>query len=64
MLEVCDDKGFLYVKVEDNKTGRVMNLSQRIGVNYYVWTLISYEFLNRRFGKKDYKLRTEIEFDF
>ena len=64
VLEVWDDKEFLYVKVEDNKTGRVINLSQRIGVDYYVRTLISYEFLNSRFGKKDNKLRTEIEFDF
>ena len=64
MLEVCDDKGFLYVKVEDNKTGRVMNLSQRIGVNYYVWTLISYDYLDRRFRKREHKLGAEIEFDF
>ena len=28
VLEVWANKGFLYVNVEDNKTGRVMNLSQ------------------------------------
>jgi hypothetical protein len=46
VLEVWDDRGFLYVKVEDNKTGRVMNLSQRIDVDYYVWTLVSYDYLD------------------
>jgi hypothetical protein len=46
VLEVWDDKGFLYVNVEDIKTGRVMNLSQRIGVDYIVWTLVSYDYLD------------------
>jgi hypothetical protein len=64
VLEVWDDKEFLYVKVEDNKTGKVMNLSQRIGVDYFVWTLVSYNYLDRRLDRKDYRLRTEIKFDF
>jgi len=47
VLEVWDDRGFLYVKVEDDKTGRVINLSQRISVDYYVWTLVSYDYLDK-----------------
>lgn len=47
VFEVWNDEGFLYVKVEDNKTGRVMNLSQRIGVDYYVWKLVSYDYLDK-----------------
>ena len=43
VLEVWYDKEFLYVKVEDIKTDRVINLSQRIGVDYFVWTLVSYD---------------------
>ncbi len=46
VLEVWDDRGFLYVKVEDNKTERVMTLDQRIGVDFYVWTLVSYDYLD------------------
>ena len=64
VLEVWDSHGFLYVKIRENQTGRVLILSQRIGVDYFVWTLISYDFLDGRFGKKDYELDTEIEFDF
>ncbi len=64
VLEIWDKKGFLYIKVEDNLTGRVMTLSQRIGVDYYVWTLVSYDYLDRRFRKKEHNLRTEIEFEF
>ena len=47
VLEICDYKGFLYVKVEENKTGRVITLSQRIGADYYVWILVSYDYLDR-----------------
>jgi hypothetical protein len=47
VLEVWDDREFLYVKVEDDKTGRVINLSQRIGVDYYVWKLVSYDYLDK-----------------
>jgi hypothetical protein len=64
VLEVWDKYGFIYIKIEDNKIGRVLTLSQRIDAKYYVWTLISYDYLDRRFGKKDCKLGTEIEFDF
>ena len=64
MLEVWDKYGFLYVKIRDNETGRDLTLDQRIGIDYYVWTLVSYDYLDRRFGKKVYKLCTEIEFDF
>ena len=46
VLDVWDINGFLYVKVEDTKLGRVINLSQRIGVKYFVWTLVSYDYLN------------------
>ena len=64
VLEVWDDKGFLFVKVEDNKTGRVIYLNQRIGVDYYVWTLVSYDYLDSRICMKEYKYGTEIKFDF
>ena len=50
VLEVWEDKGFLNVKVKDTKLGRVINLCQRIGVNYYVWTLVSYNYLDSSIG--------------
>jgi hypothetical protein len=64
VLEVWDKDGFLCVKVRDNKTGRVMTLDQRIGASYYVWTLVSYDYLDRRFANKNNNLKTEIEFDY
>ena len=63
VLDVWDKDDFLYVKIEDNKTRRVVTLSQRIGVDYYVWTLISYDYLDRRFRSKNPNLGIEIEFD-
>ena len=64
VLQVWDKDDFLYVRIEDNKTERVLNLSQRIGVDYYVLTLVSYDFLDKKFRNKNYNLNTEIEFDF
>ena len=64
VLEVWDKKGFIYVKIRDSETGRVLTLVQRIGVDYYAWTLISYDYLDRRFGSKNINLRTEMEFDY
>lgn len=64
VIEVWDKNGFLYVKICDNETRRVLTLDQRIGVDYFFWPLISYDYLYRRFGKKNINLRTEIEFDY
>ena len=63
-LEIWDQEGYLYIKIRDNKTSKIGTLIQRIGVDYFVWTLISYEYLASRFLNKDFKMGMEIEFDF
>jgi len=64
IISITDKNGFLYLKIKDNKTGRIGTISQKIDTDYYVWTLISYDYLAGEFILNNLKRRTEIEFDF
>lgn len=64
VISITDNNGFLYIKIKDNKTGKIGTISQRIGADYYVWTLISYDYMVEEFIFENIKKGTEIEFDF
>jgi len=64
VLEIWDKDGYLYIKIEDNKTAKISTISKRISIDYYLWTLISYEYIADKFIFKNLKKGTEIEFDF
>lgn len=64
VISIADKSGFLYIKIKDNKTGKIGTISQRIGADYYVWTLISYDYMIEEFIFENIKKGTEIEFDF
>lgn len=64
IISIADKNGFLYLKIKNNKTGKIETISQRIDTDYYVWTLISYDYLAGEFIFNNLKRRTEIEFDF
>lgn len=64
ILEIWDKDGYLYIKIEDNKTGKIGTISKRIGIDYHLWTLVSYDYLADKFIFKNLKKGTEIEFDF
>jgi hypothetical protein len=54
VLEIWEEHGFLYLKIRDNKIGKIGTISQRISDDY-----LADEFLS-----KNDKKGTEIEFDF
>ena len=60
--EIWDQDGLLYIKIENNETGKVGTISQRIDVEYFLWTLISYDYLVDQFLFKSENKGTEIEF--
>jgi len=62
--DIFDQNGILYIKIENNKTGKVGTISKRIGIDYNLWTLISYDYLADNFLFKIRNKVTEIEFDF
>jgi len=64
ILEILSKNGILYIKIKDNKTDKVGTISMRIGTDYNLWTLISYEYLADIFLSKMRNMGTEIEFDF
>jgi len=64
IISISDKNGFLYLKIKDNKTGKIGTISQEIVSDYYVWSLISYEYLAGEFIFNNLQKRTEIEFDF
>jgi len=64
IISISDKNGFLYLKIKDNKTGKIGTISQEIVSDYYVWSLISYDYLVGEFIFENLKRRTEIEFDF
>lgn len=64
ILEIWDEKGYIYIQIKDNKTGKIETISHRIGADYYAWTLISYGYMAEEYILKNLKKRMEIEFDF
>jgi hypothetical protein len=64
ILEIWDNNGILYIKIKNNKTGKVGTISKRIGIDYNIWTLISYEYFAEEFLFKKRNKGTEFEFDF
>jgi hypothetical protein len=64
IISITDKNGFLYLEIKDNKTGKIGTISQEIVSDYYVWSLISYDYLAGEFIFNNLQKRTEIEFDF
>ena len=64
VISIADRNGYLYIKIKDNKTGKIGTISQRIGADYYVWILISYDYMTEELIIRNLKRGTEIEFDF
>ena len=64
VISISDKNGFLYIKIKDNKTNKIGTISQRIVTDYFVWTLISYDYWAGEFIFENLRQRTEIEFDF
>jgi len=64
VISIADRNGYLYIKIKDNKTGKIGTISQRIDADYYVWTLISYDYMTEELIIRKLKRGIEIEFDF
>lgn len=69
VLDIWDEDGYVKIRIQDRKTGRVHDISQILDRNngYFLWTLLSYPYAmkmieDRVIGKiNDGK---ELEFDF
>jgi hypothetical protein len=56
--------GFLYLKIEDQKTGLPYIISHQLGSEFFLWTLISYDYVIDKLLAREKQKWTEIEFDF
>ncbi len=64
ILEIVVKDGYLYLKIKDQKTGLPYIISHRIGSEFYLWTLISYDYFIDKLLSRANQKGTEIEFDF
>lgn len=64
ILDLWVEDGFLYIKLEDRKTGKVGMISQKLGINYHLWTLVSYDYFIDKLISRANQKGTEIEFDY
>jgi hypothetical protein len=64
ILDIQVKDRFLYLSIEDQKTGLSYIISHQIGSDYYLWTLISYDYFTDKLLRKSNQKEMEIEFDF
>ena len=64
ILDLKVKDGFLYLKIEDQKTGLPYIISQRLDSEFYLWSLISYDYFIDKLLARVNQKGTEIEFDF
>lgn len=64
ILDIVVKDGFLFLKIEDQKTGLPYIISHRLGSEFYLWTLISYDYFIDKLVARVNQKGTEIEFDF
>jgi hypothetical protein len=64
ILDIQVKDGFLYLKIEDQKTGLPYIISHQLGSEFFLWTLISYDYFIDKLLARAKQMGTEIEFDF
>jgi hypothetical protein len=64
ILDIQVKDGFLFLKIEDKKTGLPYIISHQLGSKFYLWTLISYDYFIDKLLIRVNQKGTEIEFEF